>query len=221
MYQYTDQLVPSTAHQAFLTKNTCDTTFRQGYWRYVVERFFYVEEVMRALDLKHCIVLEYDVMIYTDLGVLTSKLKTSHQTCRVVCDNSTRCYPSCIYVPNADAIGQQEGLALGAAAQRDDDIGGMRRRRLALPGAGEPKTAVLPKGKWRFIAAREYVEFDTSTKKTENGSVFLDAPTQTLYVFDKAGDTVPTIPLSSSSAPRRPEATSSSPAPTSSAAPAA
>ena len=106
IYQYTDELVPSNAHKAFLTKNTCDTTFRQGYWRYVVERFFYVEEVMRALDLKHCIVLEYDVMVYTDLGVLTNKLKTSHQTCRVVCDNSTRCYPSCIYVPNADAIGR-------------------------------------------------------------------------------------------------------------------
>lgn len=106
IYQYTDSLEPTVAHRLFLSSYKCDRTFRQGYWQYVVERFFYVEELMRSLDLSHCLMLEYDVLIYTDLTTLTEKFKTSHQTCRVVCDNKMRCYPSFIYAPNADEMGK-------------------------------------------------------------------------------------------------------------------
>ena len=106
IYQYTDRLEPTIAHRMFVSAYKCDTAFRQGYWRYVVERFFYVEELMRLLNLEHCLVLEYDVLIYTDLTALTQKFVTSAQTCRLVCDNKTRCYPSFIYAPTADEMGK-------------------------------------------------------------------------------------------------------------------
>jgi len=106
IYVYTDTLEPTLAHKAFSSAYVCDTKFRKGYWRYVVERFFYVEEVMRDLGLTDCCMIEYDVLIYTSFTELTQKLKASHQTCRLVCDNSTRCYPSFIYVPTAEAMGK-------------------------------------------------------------------------------------------------------------------
>jgi hypothetical protein len=106
IYQYTDRLEPTLAHRLFNASYKCDTAFRQGYWRYVVERFFFVEELMLALDITHCIVMEYDILIYTDLAKLTTKFKASYPTCRIACDNKIRASPGFIYVPNAEEMGK-------------------------------------------------------------------------------------------------------------------
>lgn len=105
VYKYTDRLAKTAAHQSFIASYTCNTKFRQGYWRYVVERFFYLEEVMRDMELANCITMEYDVLVYTNLTALTAKLAASHPTCRMVCDNRAHGHPGFFYIPTADAIG--------------------------------------------------------------------------------------------------------------------
>ena len=104
IYCYTDTLSRSTSHQIFLDSYEVNKAFRQGYWQYVMERFFYYEELMRRENLTNCITMEYDVLVYTDLTALTSKLAAT-PTCRMVRDYPKRGHPGFFYIPHADAIG--------------------------------------------------------------------------------------------------------------------
>ena len=105
IYRYTDTLIQSDCHKAFITSYKYNATFRQGYFRYVVERFFYFEEIMREMNLSNCITMEYDVLVYTNLTDLTVKLAAGHNKCRMVSDNKNNGHPGFLYIPTADAIG--------------------------------------------------------------------------------------------------------------------
>lgn len=104
-YMYTDQLEPTKNHELFQTHFQCDTKFRNGYWKYVVERFFYLEECMVAMNLKDAIAIEYDILIYTHIPTLIEKLKAKKQTLRMVRDNPTRGHPGFLYMPTVTEIG--------------------------------------------------------------------------------------------------------------------
>jgi hypothetical protein len=101
---YTDTLAPTAHHAEFRAFYRGDTTFRRGYWKYVRERFFYVEELMARDGLTHCISMEYDVLVYHSLDELQTKLKSSHQTLRMVMDTDTRGHPAFLYIPTVDDI---------------------------------------------------------------------------------------------------------------------
>lgn len=95
-----------------------------------------------------------------------------------------------------DIVGQNRAQATFKAREDGEivtvDITLADYKGLALKDAGAPKTATLPKGKtWIFMFAAEFPEFDTTSKKPEDGSLFLDPVENTLYVFDKAADKVP------------------------------
>jgi len=101
---FTDLLPMTSLHQEFTTKFKGDTNFRNGYWKYVKERFFYIEELMIRDSLEHVISMEYDVMLYTNLNTIIDKLKASHQTLRIVRDNEQRGHPAFMYIPSVKEI---------------------------------------------------------------------------------------------------------------------
>ena len=101
---YTDSLVKTSDHEYFRnnlkSEERFDLNFRKGYWQFVKERFFYMEELMKQKDLTNVISMEYDVLVYLSLDPLFQKLAQSHQTLRFVKDNETRGHPAFLYIPN-------------------------------------------------------------------------------------------------------------------------
>jgi len=107
---YTDTL-KRTAHHAYFHTNiksdaALDLKFRNGYWKFVKERFFYIEELIQRERLTHTVSMEYDVLVYLNLAPLFQKLAQSHQTLRFVKDNETRGHPAFLYIPNLAVINE-------------------------------------------------------------------------------------------------------------------
>jgi hypothetical protein len=105
---YTDTLKKTAHHQHFNTNLKSDAgldlKFRKGYWQFVKERFFYIEELIQREKLTHTVSMEYDVLVYLNLAPLFQKLAQSHQTLRFVKDNETRGHPGFLYIPNLAAM---------------------------------------------------------------------------------------------------------------------
>ena len=57
-------------HSEFINKNTLDTSFRHGFWRYTTERFFVLEEVCRYLNITEFFHVENDNMVYFNASEL-------------------------------------------------------------------------------------------------------------------------------------------------------
>ena len=101
---FTDTLQITDHHTAFRNGFQGDTKFRKGYWKYVKERFFYIEELMARDSLEQCVSMEYDVLIYMDLNLVIDKLKKSFQILRFVRDNDERGHPAFLYCPSESTI---------------------------------------------------------------------------------------------------------------------
>ena len=101
----TSMLTPTENHSRFIRylKNY-DASFRNNYWRYVVERFFYMEEVMRAYNLSNVIHMEYDVMLYMDVSEFYPGVVTNIPGMALAFDNDTQGYPSFIFINSIGAL---------------------------------------------------------------------------------------------------------------------
>lgn len=114
---FTDSLAPTTHHSGWKVKFKGDKTFRQGYWRYVIERFFYIEELIDKYCLHNAISMEYDVLLYGNLQHIAEVCSRTGKL-RVVRDNDERAHPGFMYIPDKEAI-QQFNLFLTANATMD------------------------------------------------------------------------------------------------------
>lgn len=95
---YTDMLEPTEHHQMFRMKYKGDKAFRNGYWQFVIERFFYMEEVMAKYSLKATILMEYDVLVYLPFSLLVPRLTEYTNQIALVRDNETRAHPGFMFV---------------------------------------------------------------------------------------------------------------------------
>ena len=95
---YTDTLEPTEHHQMFRMKYKGDKAFRNGYWQFVIERFFYMEEVMMKYSLKATILMEYDVLVYLPFSELVPRLTEYTNQIALVRDNETRAHPGFMFV---------------------------------------------------------------------------------------------------------------------------
>jgi len=103
-FRYTDTLPRTPEHEAFIATFKGDTSFRNGYWQFVKQRFFYIEEFMREESLTNVIALEYDVLVYAPIQWLLAKIIPYTDRLTMVKDNPTRSHPGFLFIPNADAI---------------------------------------------------------------------------------------------------------------------
>lgn len=76
---------------------------QKNFWRYTLERFFILEELMTDFHLENVVHLESDVMLYESLNNLMPVLK-SYSGIGVPFDTDDRAIPSFVYVKDIEAI---------------------------------------------------------------------------------------------------------------------
>lgn len=92
-----EDLKQGANHVAFLSTSERDSNFRDGFWKSVVERFYYIEDVILEYDLKNVFHFENDVMIYCDLKMILRTLIENKINMAAPFDNDSRCIPSFVY----------------------------------------------------------------------------------------------------------------------------
>jgi hypothetical protein len=97
-------LKKSSAHQDFLAHGNTDKSFRDGFWTFVIERFFTLEEVMTRDQARVAIHLEGDNLIFTNLENLILKLNAARPTLAVPFDHESRGIAGFMWIGSIDAL---------------------------------------------------------------------------------------------------------------------
>jgi len=120
---YTNTLEPTPDHILFRKNFRGDTKFRNGYWRHVKERFFYMEELMLQEGLENVVAMEYDIMVYANLKELIPKLK-EHSKGRLpmVMDNESRGHPGFLFLESARVISSFNCYMLQMVKTQQEDM---------------------------------------------------------------------------------------------------
>lgn len=86
----------------FYNKTKLDKAFRNGFWTLTSLRFFYIYELMKKLELKNCIHIENDVLIYYNIDTIINKFDNKY--IYIPFDSYNRNIASIIYIPNHDIL---------------------------------------------------------------------------------------------------------------------
>jgi hypothetical protein len=102
----TCESLPTTSeHRYFSTHTQLNKTFREGFWQYASERFYYLHEFIKHHKKNNVFHLEYDNMLYVDLALLLNFFRSEYQNVMgVVFDNDVRGIASFMYIPNEHVI---------------------------------------------------------------------------------------------------------------------
>ena len=99
-----ESLATTTAHQQFKKISRHDQRYRQGFWRYTTERFFYIHELMLQENLHNVFHLESDTMLYVSLSELLPIFCENYPGIGAIFDHPHRCIPSFIYFSTPTAL---------------------------------------------------------------------------------------------------------------------
>ena len=91
-----ESLSPSRAHRSFRERYTNERL--QHFWKYTIERFFYLEEMMKTHNLQNVIHLENDTMLYLDINRLLPVFIENYKGLGVTLDCDYRCIPGFVFV---------------------------------------------------------------------------------------------------------------------------
>ncbi len=94
-----ETLAPSQEHSDYRARYP-----HLGYWRYVVERFFYLDEFLTQHQLEHVVHLENDVMIYFELEQLISVFDRCYSSVGGTFLNDGEGVPGIVYIPNKESL---------------------------------------------------------------------------------------------------------------------
>jgi hypothetical protein len=94
-----ETLEKSREHLEFLAKRSED-----GYWRYVVERFFYLDELLMKYQLDQVLHLENDVMVYFEFDALIPSLDRCYAGIAATFLGDGACIPGIVYIANRDRL---------------------------------------------------------------------------------------------------------------------
>lgn len=84
--------------------------FNQNYrhkhtlFHYAIERFYYLHEAMEQLGLTEVFHLEYDVMLYVNLGDLLPIFRSHYPKMGATFDSDSRCIPGFVYIADAASL---------------------------------------------------------------------------------------------------------------------
>lgn len=100
-----DNELPKTEnHLNFIASNKLDTSFRSGFWKSALERFMYIEDVVKLYSLKNIFHFENDVLIYNSLlGINNECIKNNYDMVSTF-DNDKRCIPGIVYFKDINVI---------------------------------------------------------------------------------------------------------------------
>jgi hypothetical protein len=109
-------------HKIFLETHSYDTEFRDGFWTFVVERFFIIEELFRDEAITSAIQLEGDNLLYANGDQLFTRLKAFYSGIAAPFDHVKRAVPGFVYIASKHAISQFNAFIinqLGKAERKD------------------------------------------------------------------------------------------------------
>jgi len=87
----------STHHKKFKANTKLNLEFRDGFWLFTSERFFYLDSFMEQNGLNHVFHLEYDNMLYKNLGEIIPALEKNYPECGATFLSDNFVIPGCIY----------------------------------------------------------------------------------------------------------------------------
>jgi len=99
-----NKLEKSREHLKFLSNTKLDKLWNDGFWLYTTERFFYLDNICKLLNLRNIFHIENDNMLYFNLY---DKLKIFEDNYDIglVFANSNKCIPSFLYFKNYQHTG--------------------------------------------------------------------------------------------------------------------
>lgn len=95
----------SKAHLQFIQ----NTKLKPGFWRCASERFLYLAEFVEEYQVSNVFHLEYDNMLYANLGDLLPVFKANYPAIGATFDNDERCIPGFVYIANSQAANELAG----------------------------------------------------------------------------------------------------------------
>ncbi len=101
----TESLPLSSDHAKFQKKSKLDNLYRNGFWRYATERFFYLNALISSKDLKNVFHMENDVMLYCDLEEFIEVFSANYKGIAATFDNEERVIPGFLYIHDDQSIG--------------------------------------------------------------------------------------------------------------------
>jgi len=91
----------SERHREFHAKSTLDKSYREGFWTYTTERFFYFQTFMARYGLMRVLHLENDNLLYLDLETILPIFDANFPNLAGTFDNDYRCVPAFVWAHDA------------------------------------------------------------------------------------------------------------------------
>ncbi len=142
-----EDLKKTAHHKRFIKRSPLDKQFRDGFWYFASERFFYLDDMMQQYQMNNVVHLESDVMLYVDLSEISPILEKHYSGLGVTFDTDQRCIPGIVFIRNPQVISQLTECMMHLDGKDDMMAIGEFRRRV-----GREKVKTLP------IVQREYIE---------------------------------------------------------------
>ncbi len=93
-------LKKTAAHRFYLAINrSAHNTWRDGFWRFVVERFFLIAEFMKQSGEENLLHFEYDNLIFGKINNFESAFKSQNKIL-LPADGDKRCIAGVIFIPS-------------------------------------------------------------------------------------------------------------------------
>ena len=100
-------LKKSFEHKFYLLANrSAHNRWRGCFWRYVVERFFLIQEFMQQTGEKNLLHFEYDNLIYANINDYAEKFQKLSDAKKILlpADGDARCIAGIMFIPNAESL---------------------------------------------------------------------------------------------------------------------
>jgi hypothetical protein len=118
----TESLEVGPEHRRFSKETKLDGRRRGGFWRFATERFFVIEEWMRAFDIPSCFHCENDVLLYTPLSELMPLTQRLYPGLAITLDNDARCIPGFLYIGSRAAASSLVAFLAARRTREENDM---------------------------------------------------------------------------------------------------
>ena len=117
-----ESLQKSPEHFQFLSTTQSDIHSRDGFWRYTSECFLYLYDFMEQYQMFNVFHLEYDNMLYADLGELLPIFENLYPGIAGTFDNDQRCIPGFVYASSPSAMKSLSACFASSASKSLNDM---------------------------------------------------------------------------------------------------
>ena len=94
---FTENLKKSKEHTLFIRKSRlAQDNYRNFFWKYSIQRFYYLNDFLEKTNLTNIFHLENDVLLFQDLKKILKEVKSHNLAC--IRDNVDRVIGSLIYI---------------------------------------------------------------------------------------------------------------------------